>query len=236
MNADHLRKLFIGAFCFLSVPIICGAQTPKPTPDKERAKVDAEYRRKHEELEKKLAEDAAKVKEFNEKREKIKVLLDAGLKAFNEKDYQLAVNKFNEALQSTDFWPEQVTLLSNKSSALLMIGIEKTNGGTRQQAYPYMQESIDCLDKVLQLVEINKGAVEPDRQKIITANRYLAARARAENYYLFASVNSSQIPKAIAALDSYIKIETDGQLKATAIENLQTLKSRLADKGKPLPK
>ncbi len=228
-----MKKLFIFTFWFFSVPLICGAQTTKPTPNKERARIEAEDRKKQEAQQKQLAEEAEKVKAFNVKREQIKVLLDAGLKAFNEKNYQSALNNFNEALQGADYWPEQVTLLSNKSSALLMIGVEKTNGNAMPEAYRYMQESIDCLDKVSQLVEVNKNVVEPGLQKTIIANRYLAVRSRALAYFAYASVNSPQLPKAIAAMESYIKIETDEARKADAITNLEGLKSRLSDKGKP---
>lgn len=208
------------------------AQTPKQTPDLIRMKADPEYKRQWEEYEKKLAEVIAKNKENERKYVETKKLLDEGVIAFKQKNNKLALVKFNEALSVDDYWVQHVPLLTNKVLTLLQLGVESYNLGIRTNkrsltaAHGYFKEAVDCVEKIAILLEQNKDSEEPEIQKLISDYHYQNLRNRGESYRLFSLTDPLQIPTAISALESYIAVETNKDLKELAIKNLEKLRSK----------
>jgi len=232
MTRYILLLLFI-----LSLSTICLTQTPKPTPDPEKYKNDPEYRQKWKEFEEKYAEVTAANKKIEELNKKVNAFLVAGVAAFNAKNYTLAVEKFDDAIKADDFWPAHLTLLSNKSGALQALGVEIYNNGVRTksptaaEAIKYLKQAIECLDQAFLITVIHKDETDPSWQQLISENRVKLIRARSTAWRIYGTMDPSQIPAAIIAIESYIAIETDKDLKAAALKDLETLRSKAVRLG-----
>lgn len=226
------RFIFI-SFCFLLFCVAVYAQTPTATPDPVRMKSDPEYRQQWDDYEKKLAEVIAKNEENERKYIETKKLLDEGVIAFKQKDNKLALVKFNKALLVDDYWVQHVPLLTNKVLTLLQLGVESYNNGIKTNkksltaAHAYFKEAVDCVEEIAIHLEQNKDSKEPPIQKLISDYLYQNFRNRSESYRLYSLTDPFQTPTAILALESYIAVETDKDLKELAIKNLEKLRSRL---------
>lgn len=216
--------LCVLAFGCLTAQAQQASSATQTTEDQENA--EREYR-------KKLAEVNEKNKKITENNEKITQALAEGAKAYDNKDYKLAVEKFDEAFMlDPDYWGSAPVLLNNKAVALRMIGIEKYNNAIKSKLNPafeankYFLDAVSALksaQKILDEAEIPNN--EPSKM-LFEKNRYISVKELAECYKLLVLTDKTRIYEAIEAFENYIKIENDELLKQKAQENLKKLKSK----------
>jgi len=199
---------------------------PSPEPKTNDEKVLEEYHRK-------VAEVLEKNKKIAETNQRINLLLAEGAKAYDEKKYQLALEKFDEGYNlDPDFWGTAPVLLNNKAMALTQLGVEVYNYAVKTKQNPRLESNRIFLDAVLALKESQKilenAALPTDEaaRAMFEQTRHTSFKQLAECYRLLVLTDKTRIYEAIEAFENYIKIETDNSLKQKAQEKLKALKSK----------
>jgi len=200
--------------------------SPSAQPKENRENAEREYQ-------KKLAEVTEKNKKITETNEKISQALSEGIAAYQNKDYKLAVEKFDEGfILDPDFWGTAPVLLNNKAMVLRMIGIEKYNKALESKLNPSFEANQYFLDAVSALKDAKKildEAEVPDNEAsklLFEKNRYISVKELAQCYILLVLTDKTRIYEAISAVENYIKIENDEILKQKAQKELKNLKSK----------
>jgi len=233
-----MRERIMRFFVFTAVFILAfgnlqinAQQTAQPS--KENEETNKKNQQIREEYEKKLAEVQEKNRKITETNEKINQALSEGVQAFANKDYKLAIEKFDEGfILDPDFWGTAPVLLNNKAIALRMIGAEKYNNALRADLNPAFEANQYFLDAVSALKDAKKILDEAEipndepSKSLFEKNRYISVKELAECYRLLVLTDKTRIYEAIAAFESYIKIETDEILKQKVRKDLKTLKSK----------
>lgn len=223
-----MRFFTFAVFCLLAFGCLpAQAQQAPPAQTKEdKEKAEREYQ-------KKLAEVTEKNKKIAETNEKISQALVEGAKAYNNKDYQLAVEKFDEGfILDPDYWGTAPVLLNNKAQALKMIGVEKYNNALRSNLNPAFEANQYFLDAVTALKNAAKILDEAEipnneaSESLVEKTLYISFKELAECYKLFVLTDKTRIYEAIEAFENYIKIENDELLKQKAQADLKSFKSK----------
>jgi tetratricopeptide (TPR) repeat protein len=198
------------------------ALSTAPKQGGQSAEESAEAKKAREEYEKQVAEVKAKNKKIEDTNNLIKAALDEGLKAFKEKNYDLAVAKFQEGIQADPDFPGSATVLNNnKAAALRNRGVDAYNAGVkdpanreswREKAKNDFQGSIAASQRTLELIGKIGDAMEAGKYN---AGKYSALLNIVEvRRLLFATgIDSSQPDETVAALEAYLAVETDAALK-----------------------
>lgn len=109
--------LILMAICIVSTTAQQDSTPKTDAADKEKAQL---------EYQKKLAETEARNKQIIENNLKVQMALSDGIIAFNAKNYNLAIEKFDEAIKlDPDYWGTAPVLLTNKAMVLRTIGVNK---------------------------------------------------------------------------------------------------------------
>jgi tetratricopeptide (TPR) repeat protein len=180
---------------------------------------------KREELLKKNEEILAANKKAESTNQIVGDAFKAGNIALTAKNYEEAVKQYDIGLAAD---PEQVALLTNKSSALKALGVEKYNAAIQSKddaartagieaAKGYFKNAAETADKAADLVKKETPGTDPQDQKRHEANKYTAMNVRAESYRLYVSKGDpGQADAGIAAFHDYIEVETDPVKKSKA--------------------
>jgi tetratricopeptide (TPR) repeat protein len=191
------------------------SQTSQPT---------AEQKKAEEERLKQIAEISAKNEKVKKTNEIVNASLQEGSKAFDAKNYDLAIAKFEEGYTAD---PEYVgsapVLLNNKALALYTRGTDSYNksvtadaaskGALQEAAKKDFAEAVIASDKALAV--LNTGtATDPNIQK----NKMFALTNRKNAYRVMAQtgVEISKGKEALTAFQEYLAVETDPAKKAKA--------------------
>lgn len=186
----------------------------------------AEDRKKREELEAKNREIMAS----NEKNEKINEIIGRTFKAGNEalqaKRYDEAINLYNEGLAAD---AEQPAMLTNKSVALRVRGVERYNSAITstddaakntglEAAKKDFREAAEAASKAVELIKAQTVPTEPAAAVTnFNTNKYHAFASRAEAMRLLVTkVDQTQADAGLTAFQEYITIETAPEKKAKA--------------------
>jgi hypothetical protein len=202
-------------------------QAPQPSELKTGdEKIEEEYRRK-------VAEVEEKNKRIEENNQKIKQALTDGVRAFDEKNYRLAVEKFDEGFSFAPvFWGTAPVLLNNKGTALMHLGAEAYNDALKTKQNRRLEANRFFLDAILafkdsQKILENTALPEDEAGKtLIEETRYESAKQLAECFRLLVLTDETRIYEAIEAFENYLKIEKDELLKERAQEKLKKLKAK----------
>ncbi len=183
------------------------------------------------EYQKKIAEIEEKNKKIAENNEKISQCLLDGAAAFNRKDYQLAIEKFDEGYKlDPDFAGTAPVLLNNKAISLRILGTEKYNNALEKGQNPAIIANQYFLDAVLALKEsqkiLDETAVPTDQATKVTfeKTRFVSVKELMESYKLLVLTDETKIYEAIEAFENYIRLEPDELNKQKAQETLNKLK------------
>lgn len=225
-----MNKLFL--VLILALNFTCfelKAQSPSPSPEPPTGdEISSEEDRR------KVAEAAEKKKQIAENNRKIRQALDEGVKAYDAKNYRLALEKFDEGYNlNPDFWGTAPVMLNNKAMSLIQLGAENYNNALKTSKDPKPESKRFFLDAIgfLKLSqEILQTAPPPDDEAgkwQIESTRYVSTKELAQAYRLLALTDETRAREAIEAFENYIKIEPDASLKANAEKRLGELKSRL---------
>lgn len=170
--------------------------------------------------------------QIEETNNKIIQAIKEGNQAFNEKNYELAVKKYDEGYNlAPNNWEIATVFLTNKAVALTNIGVEKYNIAIKDgfkssfEINQYFQQAVDSLQKAISFFEIISVPVNESQRDSYERKKYNATKQLAETYRIFAAIDKSKIPEAIKAYEKYIEIETDKYLKEKAVKELEKLKS-----------
>lgn len=197
-----------------------GNQTTEPT---------AEQKKQQEEYNKKLTEVNEKNKKIEETNKIVNATLKEGGAAYDAKNYDLAISKFDEGYKADpDFVGSAPVLLNNKSLALIGRATDSYNKtvkttdeasktSLKESAKKDLMEVVASSDRVLELL---KGATstDPNVQKNYEANKFLALTNRKNGYRLLAQtgLERSKGKESLTAFQEYLAVETDPAKKAKA--------------------
>ncbi len=196
----------------------------------------AEAKKKREEYEKQVAEVEAKNKKALKANEVVSATLKEGGAAYDAKNYDLAIAKFDEGYNvDPDFVGTAPVLLNNKSLALLGRAIDSynksvkaddaTRASLKESAKNDLLAVVVASERTLELLKTATTA-DPNTQKNYEANKFLALVNRKNAYRLMAQtgVERNKGKEALVAFQEYMAIETDAAKKSkTQIDLALTL-------------
>jgi len=188
----------------------------------------ADQKKAKEEYDKQVAEITSKNQKAQKANEIVNATLKEGGAAYDSKNYDLAITKFDEGYKADpDFAGSAPVLLNNKALALLSRGTDTynksvkaddaTKGSLREAAKNDLTEAVSASEKA---IEILKTATSTDAnvQKNYEANKFAALTNRKNAFRLMAQtgVNRERGKDALAAFQEYIAVESDPAKKTKA--------------------
>jgi tetratricopeptide (TPR) repeat protein len=187
-------------------------------------------RAKREELEKKNAEVIESNKKIENANQVIGDSFRAGNAALAAKppNYDEAIRQYDTGIAADIDHPGTPSLLTNKSVALRLRGVERFNASVQstdaaaktssmEVAKADFKASADAANKAVELLKKLTTPTDPNELKQFEANRYYALTARAESMRLFATkVDQTKAGDAATAFQEYIAVETDAVKKTKA--------------------
>lgn len=199
---------------------------PAPTANQSGGgELTAAQKKEQEELLKKNEVILAGNKKIENINAVIKQSVTEGGKAFNEKNYDLAIAKYDEGINADpNFEGSAPVLLNNKSTALINRAITKFNAAVKgdpsgkaaalESVKKDLSESLAASDKSLQIL---KAATSTDvnAQKGYAVEKNRAYQNTIDGYSRMLAMNldSSKGKEAMAALEEFSAIETDAAKK-----------------------
>jgi tetratricopeptide (TPR) repeat protein len=205
----------------LSEEQVRSALTTAPT-QAQGGQETAEQKKAREEYEKQVAEVGEKNKKIENTNNIVKASLEQGSKAYQDKNYDLAVAKFQEGIEADpDFAGSATVLNNNKALALRMRGFDAYKQGMADAANKasWMEKakndftgSIAASQKTIQLIGAITDGVEA---KKFDQAKYsaLANLVEANRLMIATNADTSKTADAVAALEAYMAVETDAALK-----------------------
>ncbi len=186
-------------------------------------------------LEKEKAEYDKQVAEINAKNAKtqnndalIKKALEEGNKAFGDKNYELAIAKYDEGINAEpDYAGSAPVLLNNKTASLIVRARTNYNlavkGDAAAKASGMASVKKDLDDAVTnseRSLTILKTATAPDAavQKNYDNNKFQALANRKEAFWLMAKTGSDRTKgkETLTAFEEYLAVEPDAKKKSDA--------------------
>ncbi|MCD9186546.1 MAG: tetratricopeptide repeat protein [Pyrinomonadaceae bacterium] len=196
----------------------------------------AEEKKAAEDAKKSQAEYDAKVKEINAKNEKIKqntAIIQTSLKegndAFNAKNYDLAITKYEQGIAAEpDFVGSAPVLNNNKGASLKSRAVDtynqfakSTDAAAKAEAMGRVKKDLtDAIAAYARSYQVLKGAQPADisNQAVYDSTKYTALAGLTDSYRLLVITKSdtSKAAEAKLAYDDYFAVETDAAKKLKA--------------------
>lgn len=186
----------------------------------------AAQKKEQEELLKKNEAILAGNKKIENTNAIIKQSLLEGSKAFNEKNYDLAIAKYDEGINADpDFEGTAPVLLNNKSTALINRAIDKYNAAVKgdpsgkaavlQLVKKDLNESLAASNKSLQILK-TATSTDANAQKAYAIEKNRSYQNTIDGYSRMLAMNldASKGKEALAALEEFSAIETDAIKKS----------------------
>ncbi len=198
---------------------------PATTPTGE---LTAEQKKAKEEYDKQVAEINAKNAKTQNNDQLIKKVLEEGNKAYGDKNFELAIAKYDEGINAEpDYAGSAPVLLNNKTAALLVRARAAYNqsvkGDPAAKAAGMVSVKKDLGDAVTaadRSLAILKTATAPDAaiQKSYDANKFQALFNRKEAYWLMAKTGTDREKgkQTLVAFEEYLAVEADAKKKSDA--------------------
>ena len=198
-----------------------------PAPN-QSVELTAEQKKAQAEYEKQVAEVTAKNSKSEEANKLITRVLDEGKNAFEAKNYDLAIAKFDEGINADpDFAGTAPVLLNNKTAALMNRATinynqsVKADPATKATAMASVKKDFgDAVIASDRALTVLKTGTAPDAaaQKNYDANKFQALSNRKEAYRLMAKtgVDLTKAKEASTAFQEYLAVETDAKKKSDA--------------------
>ena len=186
----------------------------------------AAQKKEQEELLKKNEAILAGNKKIENTNAIIKQSLLEGSKAFNEKNYDLAIAKYDEGINADpDFEGTAPVLLNNKSTALINRAIDKYNAALKgdpsgkaaalESVKKDLNESLAASNKSLQILKTATNT-DANAQKAYAIEKNRAYQNAIDGYSRMFAMNldASKGKEALTALEEFSVIETDATKKS----------------------
>ncbi len=206
---------------------IAGGAAATGTSNKE---LTEEQKKAQAEFEKKKAEIEAKNQKALKNNEIIQKALTDGNAAFNAKNYDVAVTKYDEGIAAEpDFVGSAPVLLNNKGAALAARAVDTFNKGAkspdataRAEAYGKVKKDLadaaDGYNRSWTILKAAQPADVPD-PKALEGNKTNTLKGAKEAFRLMAAteqVDSAKIEIAKVLIPEYTAVETDAAKKGEA--------------------
>ena len=201
------------------------------TTEKSNAELTAEQKKQKAEYDKQVAEIAAKNEKVKNSTAIIQKSLEEGQKAFDAKNYDLAIIKFDEGYNADpDFAGTAPVLLNNKALALKSRGFDfykkaVTDSANKASLMEMVKKDFtDSINASQKALDILKTATTTDAnlQKSYDGNKVAALSNMVETYRLIleTKADESKIQEAVATLEAYLPTQTDVAIKTKVSLNV----------------
>jgi tetratricopeptide (TPR) repeat protein len=215
------KKLLL-PFLFLSAAF-CISATAQTSPLKVESEAEKEAQIEYQK----------KLRQVNENNLKVQAALTEGINAYQNKKFDSAVEKFDEALKiEPDHWGTSTVILTNKAMVLRMIGIKKYNDAARNywntanEANPYFTDAVISLNKALQIFNDTPVEIADANRTSFEQYKFNTIKELAECYRLLVLTDKTKTDEAIKAFEDYISLETDEVKKEKVFKELNKLQAR----------
>ena len=172
-------------------------------------------------------------RQIAEKSGKIKRALEDGSEAYNAKNYELAIEKFDEGFRlDPDYAGSAPVFLNNKAQALRLLGAQKYNTAVTENRNPSLEANQYFLDSVAtyklaqRLLDEAEIPTDENLKRVFEIHRSNTARGLMESYQLLVLTDEARIYEAIEFFENYIKTETDESSRRRAEVKLKELKAK----------
>ncbi len=188
----------------------------------------AEQKKKQAEYEKQVAEVTNKNKKIEDTNKIVNTSIKEGGAAFDAKNYDLAITKFDEGYNADPLFPGSApVLLNNKSLALISRATDSYNKSVKADdaSKPALRESAkkdfaEVVNSSNKALEVLKTATSTDAnlQKNYEANKFTALINRKNAYRLMSQtgVEREKGKEALTAFQEYMAVEPDAAKKSKA--------------------
>lgn len=197
----------------------------------------AESKKAKEEFDRKVKEVEEKNKKAQAANEVVNRALQEGGKAYEAKDYTMAISKFQEGIDADPtFAGSAPVLLNNKGLSLLNRATENYNNSIkdpsnkdalRAAAKKDLEDAVASAESALEIIKTATVSDEVQK-KNLDNNNLLALTVRKSAYRLLAqtSLDTTKGKEAAAAYQAYLALEPDVDKKAKGqLEFAQTLQA-----------
>jgi len=204
-----------------------GALNTAPAPTQGgKVELTAEQKKQKEEYDKQVAEITAKNSRTQQNDTLIRKVLEEGNKAYDSKNYDVAIAKYDEGINAEpDYAGSAPVLLNNKAAALLVRSRLSYNQSVKGDAAAKtaamasvkkdLEDAVKASDRSLTIL---KSATAPDAtvQKSYDANKFQALASRKEAYWLMAKTGADRAKgkETLVAFEEYLMVETDAKKKS----------------------
>ena len=205
--------------------------TTGATDEKPKAETTAEQKKAKEEYDKKVAEITEKNKKIENATAIIQKSLEEGQKAYDAKNYDLAITKFDEGYNADpNFAGSAPVLLNNKALALKSRGFDfykksVTDSANKASLMEMVKKDFtDSINASQKALDILKTATTTDAnlQKSYDSNKVAALSNMVETYRLMleTKADESKTQEAVATLEAYLLTQTDVAIKTKVSLNV----------------
>ena len=215
----------------LAAPASTGTAAAAPAADTAAApakELTAEQKKAKEEYEK----EVAAVNSKNEKAKNANAIIGKavaeGNKAYQAKDYDTAITKFDEGINADpDFAGSAPVLLNNKALSLKNRAVDNYNkaiksdpasrAGALESVKTDFNNAVAATDRALEILKDNK-APDAEMQKNYDSSKFNALTIRKEVYglMLLTGVDKTKGKESVIAYEDYIAAEPDAQKKSAS--------------------
>ncbi len=217
---DEARQALTAAPSAGSQTSSSGGKPAEPTADQKKAAAEQAKKAAEYETEKKNVEASNAVinKSYKE-----------GLAAFDAKNYDLAIAKYDEGIAAAPDYEGSAPLLLNKKALTLNNrATTNYNQSTKADATTKLaalesvkkdlQTALDSANRSLEILAKAPATTDANEQKKRTLNKFDAMKARNETYRLLGRTGAdrSKAQEANAAFQEYLAAETEPALKSAA--------------------
>ncbi len=198
---------------------------PATEPGKKPVELTAEQKKAQAEYDKQVAEITAKNTKVQQNDAVIKKVLEEGNKAFNDKNYDMAIAKYDDGINAEpDFAGSAPVLLNNKTAALLTRARANYNQAVKGDATAKaagisgvkkdLEDAVTASDRSLKILS-TATSTDAAIQKGYDANKLQALANRKEAYWLMAKtgVERTKGKETLSAFEEYVALEPDAKKK-----------------------
>ena len=202
------------------------AALPATEPGKKPVELTAEQKKAQAEYDKQVADITAKNTKVQQNDAVIKKVLEEGNKAFNDKNYDLAIAKYDDGINAEpDFAGSAPVLLNNKTAALLTRARANYNQAVKGDATAKaagisgvkkdLEDAVTASDRSLKILS-TATSTDAAIQKGYDANKLQALANRKEAYWLMAKtgVERTKGKETLSAFEEYVALEPDAKKKS----------------------
>lgn len=187
---------------------------------------------KREEMEKKNAEIAAANEKIKNANQVVGEAFRGGNAALTAKNFDEAIRLYDSGLNADPDHPGAPALLTNKSVALRLRGVDRFNAAVQSKdeaakssgmdgARADFKASAEAASQAVEMIKKLTTPTDPAELKQFEANKYYALSARAESMRLFTTkVDQTKVDAASTAYQEYIAAESDAVKKSKALYDL----------------